>query len=600
VGATTLANMLSALWRDTKFGIRLFKALRLLSDLKPDAKDSIATALEASVDAHADNPAFLFEGQTVTYAQYEARANSVAHWGLAQGLQLGDAVAVDLENCPDFAAIWFGLSKIGVAAALINTNLEGEGLAHCINIVDAKAIIAGGQQASRVQDCLDQGSFHLPLWDLDGNYGSNLSEALASSSNQRPDPSVRDHLRGRDTALYIYTSGTTGLPKAAKLTHMKMRGTGRIAQALVQINANDRVYNTLPLYHITGGGLGLVGPLSVGASIILRRKFSVSEFWDDVADNNASLFVYIGEFCRYLLAADDHPKQTSHSLRAGYGNGLRGEVWSPFVERFQVPSMREIYGSTEGNVSFLNLDGKVGSIGQMPPWMGSKVGMELVKFDVVEEQPVRGADGYCIRADVDEPGEAIGKIAATGRQDFSGYHDPKATASKILTDVFEPGDKWFRTGDLIRRDQDHYLYFVDRIGDTFRWKGENVATNEVSDAMSKYPGMELANVYGVEIPGLEGRAGMAAITVGKAFEIEGFADHLAQHLPPYAIPLFLRMQPEAETTGTFKFRKVELVKEGFDLDAIEDPVWFLEPGAGGYVPFDTSKMHSLVEGEYRL
>jgi len=595
-----MANPFRAIWRDAKFGVRLFRMLRLFSDLQPDQQRTIADDFEDVVDAYPDTIAFVFEGENITYRQFDERANQVANWGLSQGLNAGDVIALDLENCPDFPAIWFGLTKIGVATALINTNLEGEGLAHCIGIVDAKAIVAAGDQAGKAKDCVANAGSELPLWDIDGVHGRDFLHALKGERNTRPDNSRREHLQGKDIALFIYTSGTTGLPKAAKITHMKLRGAGRTAKALVGLTAADRVYNTLPLYHITGGGLGLVGPLSVGATIILRRKFSASEFWDDVTDENATLFVYIGELCRYLLSAADHPKQTSHKLRAGYGNGLRGEVWRPFVERFQLPTMRELYGSTEGNVTFLNVDGTIGAIGQMPPWMGSKVGMELVKFDVVEERPVRGADGFCVRAEVDEPGEVLGKITNVGRQSFSGYHDPKATEAKILTDVFELGDRWFRTGDLIRRDADNYLYFVDRTGDTFRWKGENVATNEVSDVMSKYPGVELANVYGVEVPGFEGRAGMAAITTGSGFSMQGFADHLRERLPPYAVPLFIRIQPEAETTGTFKFRKVELVKLGFDPSQIDDPLWFLAPGSEQYAEFDPAMFARLSNGEYRL
>ena len=595
-----MANPLRAFWRDAKFGVRLLRVLRLFGDLKPDDARTIADDFEDVIDAQPDKVAFVFECESVTYRQFEERANRVANWAVSQGLTAGDVVALDLENCPDFAAIWFGLSKIGVATALINTNLEGEGLSHCIGIVDARAVIAGGVQAERVKACLPNLENKLALWDIDGAHGQDLSLALKGQRATRPDRAVRAHLIGKDTALFIYTSGTTGLPKAAKITNMKIRGAGRTSKALVRIKPEDRVYNTLPLYHITGGGLGLVGALSVGATIILRRKFSASEFWDDIADNDASLFVYIGELCRYLLSAPDHPKQNAHALRAGFGNGLRGEVWRPFVERFQVPTMRELYGSTEGNVTFLNLDGTVGAIGQMPAWMGSKIGMELVKFDVVEERPIRDAAGFCIRADVDEPGEVLGKITNVGRQDFSGYHDQKATEAKILTDVFEEGDKWFRTGDLVRRDADNYLYFVDRIGDTFRWKGENVATNEVADVMSKYPGVELANVYGVEVPGFEGKAGMAALTVGSDFSVLGFADHLREHLPAYAVPLFLRIQPEAETTGTFKFRKVELVKEGFDPGQTDDPLWFLEPAAEEFSTLDGEVYSRIVDGDYRL
>ncbi|MEM8726681.1 MAG: AMP-binding protein, partial [Pseudomonadota bacterium] len=424
--------------------------------------------------------------------------------------------------------------------------------------------------------------------------------ALADQSDMRPDSAARAELRGGDSALFVYTSGTTGLPKAAKITHMRVRMTARASKFLADINDNDRVYNVLPLYHMTGGCMGTAGPLTFGATLVLRRRLSVSGFWDDVAEYGANKFVYIGELCRYLINAEDHPKQRAHQLELGFGNGLRGEVWKPFVERFGVGSMREFYGSTEGNVSFFNLDGTIGAIGQLPEWAGKRMGTAIVKFDVVEEKPVRGPDGFCVRAGVDEPGEVLGRIGTSSREDFGGYHDKKATEAKILTDVFEKGDRWFRTGDLIRRDASDYIYFIDRIGDTFRWKGENVATNEVSDVVSGYPGVELANVFGVEVPHAEGRAGMVAMTVSKDFDIDGLAAHLSQQLPPYAVPLFVRIQPEAETTGTFKFRKVDLVKEGFDLEQVSDPIWFLEPGSDSFVAFEPSHAERLEQGEYRL
>ncbi len=592
--------MLNKLWRNTVFAARMVAVLRQVKDLQPESTVTIADDFEATVDQYPDKPAFIFEGETTTYAQFDARANRIAHWAIGQGYKRGDCVALVLENCPDFPAVWFGLAKIGVVTALINTNLEGTGLAHCISIVDSKAIIASGVQAERVKMILPDLSTPPALWDFDGVAGDNLEVALADQSAARPDPGLREGLLGGDIALFIYTSGTTGLPKAAKITHMRVRMTARASKFLADINPSDRVYNVLPLYHMTGGCMGLAGPLTYGATLILRRKLSVSGFWDDVTDHEANKFVYIGELCRYLINAAPHPKERAHKLEMGYGNGLRGEVWRPFVERFDVGSMREFYGSTEGNVSFFNFDGTIGAIGQLPEWAGRKMGMAIVKFDVVEEQPVRGADGFCQRAGIDEAGEVLGRIGTSSREDFGGYHDKKATEAKILTDVFEKGDRWFRTGDLIRRDAQDYIYFIDRIGDTFRWKGENVATNEVSDAISTYPGVELANVYGVEVPHAEGRAGMVAMTVSDQFDMSGLSAHLAKHLPSYAVPMFVRIQPEAETTGTFKFRKVDLVKEGFDLDAVNDPLWFLEPGADGFVEFASAHAQRLANGDYRL
>lgn len=586
--------------REFNYVKSVYRVLSKVRTLQPDSPVTITDELEAAVDAHADRLAFVFEGEQLTYRAFDERANTVAHWAQSQGLKPGDCVALILENSPDYPAVWFGLSKVGVIGALINTNLEGDGLAHCLSIVEAKAIIAGGVQASRARAVVASLSNACAVWDFDGEAGEDFAAALANQPTTRPDRAARAGLRNADTVLFAYTSGTTGLPKAARISHMRLRGMARYADFLGQVRAGDRVYNTLPLYHMTGGALGTAGPLMFGATIVLRRKLSVSEFWDDVADYGVTKFVYIGELCRYLLSAPPHPKERRHSLNLGFGNGLRGEVWGPFVERFGVAEMREFYGSTEGNVAFINLDGTVGAIGRLPAYMEDKLGVKIVKFDVVEEQPVRGEDGFCRLADPDEPGEALGRIGTSGRDAFHGYHDKRATEKKILRNVFEEGDAWFRTGDLVRRDAQGYVYFVDRIGDTFRWKGENVATNEVSDVVSKYPGVELANAYGVEVPGADGRAGMVAMTVAPDFDISGLAEHCRANLPAYAVPLFIRLQPEAETTGTFKFRKVDLVQEGFDPERVEDPVWFLEPGAAGYVRLQSRHHDALVAGEYRL
>ncbi|MEO1476412.1 MAG: AMP-binding protein, partial [Pseudomonadota bacterium] len=368
-----MGHVLSGFWRDLKFGMRLIRVLRLFSDLDPRSHDTITQDIEGTVDRSPEAIAFFFEGRTFTYRNIDQRANRVAQWALGQNLRRGDCVALNLENCPDFVIVWYGLSKVGVICALINTNLKDEGLEHCIRIVDAKAVISAGLQAERSLSCLKARRSPVDVWDFDGANGRDFEAALAGQKEVRPSATHRQGIRSGDTALYIYTSGTTGLPKAARITHNKLRGTGRIAKALVQIKRTDRVYNALPLYHITGGGIGLIGPLSVGASVILKRRFSAGEFWQDIAENRATLFVYIGELCRYLVNAAPHPSETSHCVRAGFGNGLRAEVWRSFVDRFGVPTMRELYGSTEGNVSFLNLDGTVGAIGQMPPWIGKRI-----------------------------------------------------------------------------------------------------------------------------------------------------------------------------------------------------------------------------------
>jgi len=502
-----------------RFLKRINRLLKLSAQVDETPDVLVPDEIEATVDKFPGKACIVFEGESWTYEAFEARANRLAHWALAQG---------------------------------------------------------------------------------DGKFGHNLEEALESSSSSRPDRKYRESLTIQDVCAYIYTSGTTGLPKAAKLNHGRMRRTYRMPISLAKISSDDRVYNVLPLYHITGGGLAIGSALYNGATTILKRKFSASDFWTDVSKHDATIFVYIGELCRYLLNSPTHPEETSHNLRAGFGNGLRGEVWAEFVERFKVPSMHELYGSTEGNVVFLNLDGKVGAIGQLPRFLDEKIGTSFVKFDVENEMPIRDENGFCVKCGIDEIGEAIGRISDQGRESFQGYHDKKQTDKKILTDVFVKGDKWFRTGDLLRRDAMGYVYFVDRIGDTYRWRGENVATNEVSDILSKFDGIDMANVYGVEVPGAEGRAGMVSMTISHDIDFDVLAQHLKSALPTYAVPLFLRVQVDVDTTGTFKFRKVEAVKEGFDLNQVNDPIWFLNPETKTYEQLTVKSHERILAKQFRF
>lgn len=596
-------GLISNLKRDWTTVSRLRALLAYTKDLGPDSTHVVADDLEKSVDQHRSNVAFRFEGNIMTYGELDALANQVAHWALEQGLSAGDAVALFMENCPEYVAIWFGLSKIGVITGLINHNLSGDGLAHCVNIANAKLIITGEEQAEQIESAQAFLQSEPGLWALGGDGGANnLTAALETMSQERPPRSHREHLRGKDLCLYVYTSGTTGLPKAAKLTQTRTQGMMRTFVKPTETRASDRVYLPLPLYHGTGGICGVGIALMTGASIILQKKFSASKFWDNVADQGATVFVYIGELCRYLLNQPEHPKERAHRLRTGFGNGLRPEIWQQFLDRFNVPGLVEFYGSTEGNVSFLNFDGRVGAVGRIPKFLEKKFShVAFVKFDIETELPVRGPDGYCIHTDPDEVGEVLGKVGNEARTRFEGYNDPEATKKKLLSDVFEPGDLWFRTGDLMKKDADGYIFFVDRIGDTFRWKGENVATNEVGEALASIDGIAHANVYGVPIAGMDGKAGMAAITPdGSGIDFDTLHAALCEKLPPYAVPIFIRVQKEAETTGTFKYRKVELVKEGFNPDNMSEPIWFANPDKKTYEPVTHDVYESILAGTFRF
>ncbi len=595
-------NPIAILSREARFFGALQKLIKSTKDIAPDSGNLVADDLERSVDKHARNVAFRFEGQSITYAQFDEAANRLANWALSKGLKAGDAVALFMENRPDYVAVWMGLAKIGVVTALINHNLEGEALAHSINISGAKWVITGAEQDAALRAVTSRLTGSPDVASLGGTFGDDLSAALADASPKRPDRAHRAGLQGKDLCLFVYTSGTTGLPKAARLTQARTQGMMRTFITPCGITAKDKIYITLPLYHGTGGLCGVGQGLFTGATIILRRKFSASAFWEDANKEGATAIVYIGELCRYLINQPPHPKEKAHTIRTGFGNGLRPDVWAQFLERFGIPHLVEFYGSTEGNVSFLNFDGKVGAVGRIPGWLEKSFAhIAFAKFDVDSEQPVRGPDGFCLRAGADEPGEALGRISDDLRQRFEGYNDEAATQKKVLRDVFEKGDLWFRTGDLLRKDKHGYIYFIDRIGDTFRWKGENVSTNEVAEAFANVAGIETANVYGVPVPGTDGKAGMAAITVNGPVDFGGLYSVLAKKLPSYAVPIFIRVQTEAETTGTFKYKKTDLVREGFDPAAVDgDAVWMLDPGAKAYAAMTAEMFEKLKAGGFKF
>jgi fatty-acyl-CoA synthase len=543
----------------------------------------------------------------VSYAELNAQANRVAHWALARGLGRGSVVGLLMENRPEYIAIWMGLAKVGAVTALLNTNLHGEALAHSLRTASCAHLIFGAECAgawkSLAADAPDVEV--LCVRDPDDEAQTSppdarsLEDELTSSSALNPPRRVRAQLRAGDPLFFIYTSGTTGLPKAARLSHSRFLGGG-IYALLAGLGQDDVLYCPLPLYHTVGGVMCVNAVLSSGATLALARRFSASRFWDDVARYHATAFQYIGELCRYLVNQPPHPLERSHALRFAVGNGLRPDVWKTFQQRFGVPHIVEFYGATESNVTMVNLQGRTGSVGKAPPG----IGIARVRFDVERGDVVRGPDGRCQPCRVGEPGELLGRISEgrslAGR--FEGYTSREETEKKILRDVFEEGDAWFRTGDLLSCDADGFYYFVDRVGDTFRWKGENVSTQEVAEALTAQPGVEICAAYGVEVPGAEGRAGMAAVVLepGAGLDGESLFRALEAALPAYARPAFVRIQARPEVTATFKLRKVELQKQGFDPGASGDPILYRDDARRAYLPLDLETVKRIERGEVRF
>jgi fatty-acyl-CoA synthase len=578
------------------------RTLWRMRHVKPDSPRTIVDIIEHQARATPDAPAILFEDRMLRYRDLDAQANLYAHWAHSQRIGRGEVVALLMENRPEYLVAWLGLLKAGAIVALLNTNLRGMPLAHSISVAAPRHLILGAELVDALETARAQLAARPTIWVTGAAVPGfePLDAALGGMPRDGADPDWRRGTIGRDRAFYIFTSGTTGMPKAANISHMRMLFMMYGFAGALDAQAHDRMYNVLPLYH-TAGGICAVGvAFTAGGALVLKRKFSVHEFWSDCAAFEPTFFQYIGELCRYLLNAPPDPNEHMHRLRAITGNGLRPEIWPAFQQRFGIPKIVEFYGATEGNVSMLNYDGKIGAVGRIPGYMRRIFSARIVRFDIERELPVRGADGFCIECPAGEAGEAIGQIADAPGRNFEGYSQDSDTAKKILRDVFAKGDSWFRTGDLMKRDSHGYFYFVDRIGDTFRWKGENVSTSEVAEALGVVPGIKEANVYGVSVPGQDGRAGMAALVVAPGFDPTRLGGQLAGNLAAYARPVFLRLQPEMEITGTFKLRKVDLVKEGFDPQTIPNPLFMADPRTGRYEPLDADRYQAVVSGEIKL
>jgi len=508
-----------------------------------------------------------------------------------------------MPNRPEYLAIWTGIIHAGGAVALLNTNLVGDSLAHCIDTVEPRHVVVAAELAGAFAAVEPMLKSKPAVWLHGPSERSRIDIAIEEFDEAPLTAAERTPLTIEDRALYIYTSGTTGMPKAANINHYRVMLAAQGFAGIMNTTAADIMYDCLPMYH-TAGGLVATGAVLVnGGAVVIRERFSAREFWDDITRNDCTLLQYIGELCRYLVNSPPGINETRHKLRLACGNGLRPDIWDEFKTRFRIPHILEFYAATEGNVSMFNFEGKPGAIGRIPWFFAHRFPTALVRFDVETEQPVRDAQGFCIRCKADEVGEALGKIlndSAKPGARFEGYARQGENDRKILRNVFEKGDAWFRTGDLMRQDDQGYFYFVDRIGDTFRWKGENVSTSEVAEAIGRFPAVAEANVYGVPVPRKDGRAGMAAIVVEGDCDLAALRVHLDRALPDYAKPLFLRIRGAIEVTSTFKQKKTDLVKQGFDPSATADAIYFNDPERRAFVRLDPALYAHICNGEIRL
>jgi fatty-acyl-CoA synthase len=581
------------------------RALELTAPIPRNPSRVLPTVIEELAARSSDAPALLSDRECLTYRGLAERANQYARWALAQGLTKGEVIGLLMPNRPEYFAIWLGIASVGGVVALLNTNLVGTSLAHCINIVSPKHLVVAGEYVDKLTTSLPYLTVFSEIWIYGVDHPSyhRIDLDIERRSCEALHREERRPLAIEDRALYIFTSGTTGLPKAATISHGRVMQWSHWFAGMMDVSQSDRMYNCLPMYHSIGGVLVPGATFVGGGAVVIREKFSASQFWSDVIRWDCTMFQYIGELCRYLLHAPPSADDTNHRIRVACGNGLASEVWDGFKDRFQIPRILEFYATTEGGVSLFNAQGRRGAIGHVPAYLAHRFSPALVRFDVEREEPVRNDDGFCVRCAPNEIGEAIGKVVGDpsnvgGR--FEGYTDKKASDEKILSNVFEAGDAWVRTGDLMRKDEKGFFYFVDRIGDTFRWKGENVATSEVSEAICAFPGVKHANVYGVAIPGTEGRGGMAALVIESSINLHALRKHLLSSLPAYARPLFLRIRDDIAVTGTFKYSKTDLVRQGYDPSSITDVLYFDDPESGAFVQLDKTLYDRIQDGQIRL
>ena len=566
VGLLDLATGLPALALDAPVILRA--ALTGLF-ARPGSKTSIGTVFQDRAAQHGNRTFLRFDDQQISYRHANETANRYAAVLAERWVRRGDVVGIMLRNSPDAVLTMLAAVKCGAVAGMLNYNQREEVLAHSIGLLNATVVVA---ESDFVEPMVDSGAEVADLLTI---------ENLAALAEAKPvgNPASAAQVQARDPAFYIFTSGTTGHPKASVMTHQRwLRALAGFSGLGVRLRSNDTLYCALPLYHNNALTVALSSVIDAGATLALGKTFSASRFWDEVIRMRATAFIYIGELCRYLLNQPPKPTDRAHKVRVIVGNGLRPEIWQEFTTRFGIKRVVEFYAASEGNTAFINIFNIPGSTGINP------MPLAYVEFDAETGEPVRDGGGRVRRVPSGQPGLLLSPV--TRLSPFDGYTDKAASEKKLVRDAFKDGDVWFNTGDVMNPQGMGHAAFADRLGDTFRWKGENVATTDVEAALASDPGVGECTVFGVEVPDTGGRAGMAAIKLrgGVQFDGVGLAEVLYERLPGYAIPLFVRIVESLETTSTFKSRKVDLRNQAYGPE-LSDPLYVLCGRQEGYVPF---------------
>jgi len=571
-------------------------------DLNREGKISLGALIETNAEQYANNIAIKFKDTQLTYKEFNQVVNQYAHYFLSLGLKKGDIIDILMKNCIEYIILVIAVGKIGAIGSLINYDLREKSLTHCLKHTLGKVIIVDQECFEGFESIKDDlklsdqklcflketNSMSCPKGYID------LSSAVSKFPVTNP-PTVAD-VKLDDPWVYIFTSGTTGLPKAAIFPHQRVISTGiYFGQMLGQLNSDDTVYVSTPLFHSISLAVGMGSAFTVGGALAFAQKFSASRFWDEIRKYNATVFIYLGEICRYLLKQPVKSNDAENSVKTIIGGGLRPEIWKEFKSRFGIERVGEFYSSTEAFGGFANLLNFDCTCGYNPQ------AYAIVKYDVEEDIAVRDENGFMQKVRLGETGLLIFPFQSD--KSFFGYKDEKATKSKFMRNVFKEGDTWLNSGDLVRDQGCNHVIFVDRVGDTFRWKGHNMSTAEVENIFSSFNQVSLSTVYGIQIPGTDGRAPMAAFVAdvdAEKFDFKGLIEYLINNLPPYGVPIFLRLKTKLATTSTHKLQKTVLKKEGINLELIDDALFIKLQHESNYKPFTKEIYIDIQNGKIKF
>ncbi|KAK3718372.1 hypothetical protein LTR37_005185 [Vermiconidia calcicola] len=573
VATAAVAGAAAAAYLDAKFHIRhdlnsgglshtAGRALEFIQDRERRNKLLLYHCLEDHARDQPNRPFLEYAGRSWTYKRFFADLQRVGNWLMNDlGLQRGEMVALDGPNSAEYLMLWFALEGIGASVSFINSHLTGQPLVHSVKLCGARYLIAE-------RDVEDLVGPHLDELAKAGAQAVWFDEAFVDSlSDSTPLPkSRRDGTSAQEVRNLIYTSGTTGLPKGVMILVGRHLNTAKSVAEYLKLTPSDKFYTCLPLYHVN---------------------------------------------------APVHPLERSHNLQEAWGNGMRPDVWEVFRQRFNIPVIHELYAATDGLGATFNWNrgefsrNAIVIRGSLWYWNNGKNEVRA-KINPDTEDLVRGEDGWVIKAGIDEPGEVLHRIDPSMKvAAFKGYFkNEEASEKRWMENVFEPNDLFFRSGDVMRVDAEGRVFFVDRLGDTFRWKSENVSTNEVSDVMGTFDQIAECNVYGVQVPHADGRCGCAMIVTqppatSDDLDLAALAQHVTSTLPRYAVPIFLRVAPQLSYTGTFKIQKGQAKREGVAFDLIErsgskDRLFWLPPGESSYVPYRREDWEALNQSKIKL